>query len=562
LIFKSKNKKIPKSPEEKKAKNKEILLLILSGILLGISFPPFPFPFTLLMFVGLIPYLKVIEKKETLLDINRSTYLMAFVFSLITIYWIGSWQKESDPFLMISGALLLFVNPAQLLIPSTLYYFTKKLFKKNIALYVFPLFWVTYEYITMITEIRFPWITLGSGLALFNKFIQAADIVGSLGLSLIIIFINVFCYKAFINYKISKKKFYQNFSVSVVIFLIIISYGFYRTSSFSQSGKKVKVGLIQPNINPWDKWSTGDLNTFLDLYLGLSKQAIDDGAEILFWPETAMPVYLMSGRYQSTVDSIYGFLRHNNVYLLTGMPDLIYYDKTNHPDDAKYSESGDFYFATYNAILLLSPHTSVVQRYGKTKLVPFGEKVPYADKLPFLGSLIKWGVGITGWNVGNDTTIFSLPFPESKNRIITYSREDSLYINGIVCYESVFPDFVARFVNKGAKMIAVVTNDSWYGKLSGPYQHKEYAALRAVENRRSVVRAANGGISCIISPLGITKTQSKMFEKTFIVGDVVLENTKTFYTRNPLLIPILCSAFSIWIVGIFIMKKIKTKFNL
>ena len=562
MIFKSKSQKILKSTEEKKAKNKERILLILSGALLGISFPPFPFPFTLLMFVGLVPYLKVIENKQTLIDINRSTYLMAFVFSLITIYWVGSWQKESDPFLMISGGLLLFVNPAQLLIPSTLYYFTKKLFKKNIALFIFPIFWVTYEFVTMITEIRFPWMTLGSGLALFNKFIQAADIIGSLGLSLIVIFINVFFYKAFINYKSSKKKFYQNFSISVLIFLIVISYGFYRTSSFVQSGKVIKAGLIQPNINPWDKWSTGDLKTLLNLYLGLSKKAINDGAEILIWPETAMPVYLMSGRYQSTVDSIYSFLWQNNIYLLTGMPDLIYYKKDNHPDDAKYSESGDFYYATYNAILLLSPHTSAIQRYGKTKLVPFGEKVPYADKLPFLGSLIKWGVGITGWNVGHDTTVFRLPFPKPKNGIITYSGKDSLYINGLVCYESVFPDFVAQFVDKGAQMIAVVTNDSWYGKLSGPYQHKEYAALRAVENRRSVVRAANGGISCIINPLGISETQSKMFEKTFIVGNVDIEDVKTFYTKNPLIIPILSSAFSIWILGIFILKKIKDRFKL
>ncbi len=94
------------------------------------------------------------------------------------------------------------------------------------------------------------------------------------------------------------------------------------------------------------------------------------------------------------------------------MPDLIYYDKSHHPDDAKNSETGDFYYATYNAVLLLSPHSRELQRYGKTKLVPFGEKVPYADKLPFLGTLIKWGVGITGWNVGHDTTVFSLPFPE------------------------------------------------------------------------------------------------------------------------------------------------------
>jgi apolipoprotein N-acyltransferase len=559
LIFKSREKR---SPEEKKAKNKERFLLILSGILLGISFPPVPFPFTLFMFVGLIPYLKVIESKQSLIDINRSTYLMAFVFSTITIYWVGSWQKEADTFLMISGGLLLFVNPVQLLIPSTLYYFTKRLFKVNAALFLFPLFWVTYEYFTMITEIRFPWMTLGSGVALFNDFIQAADIVGSLGLSFIVIFINIFFYKAFINYKTSKKKFYFNFSLSILIFLTIISYGFYRKSSFELSKKKVLVGIIQPNINPWDKWATGDLNKFLDLYLDLSEKAIEKGAEILIWPETAMPVYLMSGGYSSIVDSIYRFLRQKNIYLLTGMPDLIYYDKSNFPDDAKYNENGGFYYATYNAILFLSPHSWKIQRYGKTKLVPFGEKVPYADKIPFLGSLIKWGVGISGWNVGHDTTVFSLPFPERENYIITYSRKDSLYINGLVCYESVFPDFVAQFVNRGAQMIVVVTNDSWYGKLSGPYQHKEYAALRAVENRRSVVRAANGGISCIINPLGITETQSEMFEKTYVTGNVSIENEKTFFTRNPLIIPILSSTFSIWILGLFILKKIKDKLKL
>ncbi len=520
-MFKSKNK-VAKTPEEKKAKMKERFLLILSGILLGISFPPVPFPFTLLMFVGLIPYLKVIESKQTLLEINRSTYLMAFVFSTITIYWVGSWQKEADTFLMISGALLLFVNPAQLLITSTLYYYTKKIFKKNIALYVFPLFWVTYEYITMITEIRFPWMTLGSGLALFNKFIQVADIIGSLGLSLVVIYINIFFYNIYINYKISKKKFYFNLSISLVIFLLALIYGFIKFSSYNLPAKKVRVGLIQPNINPWDKWATGDLNTFLNLYLDLSEKAVEDGAEILIWPETAIPVYLMSGTYTTVVDSIYGFLEKNNIYLLTGMPDFQYHSKDNHPDDAKYNEHGDYYYTTYNAVMLLSPHSRELQRYGKTKLVPFGEKVPYADKIQFLGNLIKWGVGLSGWNVGRDTTVFSLPFPEKKNRVISYSEKDSLFINGLVCYESIFPDFVAQFVDKGAGFISVVTNDSWYGKLSGPYQHKEYAALRAVENRRTIVRAANGGISCIINPLGITETESEMFVKTFVVGDVVI----------------------------------------
>ncbi len=106
-------------------------------------------------------------------------------------------------------------------------------------------------------------------------------------------------------------------------------------------------------------------------------------------------------------------------------------------------------------------------------------------------------------------------------------------------------------------MIAVVTNDSWYGNSSGPYQHKEMSVLRAVENRRSVVRAANGGISTIIDPTGITKTETKMFTKTFLTGDVFIQNDETFFTKHPRIIPLSSSLVSLWVFGIFLLKKIK-----
>ena len=112
----------PKTEEEKKKLKKERLLLVLSGILIGISFPPFPFPFTLLLFVGFIPYLYVLENRKTLSEINRATYLMTFVLALVTVYWVGSWQSEADPFLMMGGSAMLFALPGVMLIPSTLYY--------------------------------------------------------------------------------------------------------------------------------------------------------------------------------------------------------------------------------------------------------------------------------------------------------------------------------------------------------------------------------------------------------------------------------------------------------
>lgn len=545
--------KVQLSPEEKKQRRKERLLLILSGIILGISFPPFPFPFTLLIFVGLIPYFIVIKRRTTLASISSATFLFSLVFSLITIYWVGSWSSEADPYLMLAGVALLLVYPCVMLIPSTLFYLIRKVFPKFDAIWFFPLFWVTLEYLLTQTDLRFPWLLLGHGLAKFNLFIQGADIVGTNGLSLIATYINVLLFKSFFE-KNSEEKFrLKPLLIAVFIFLCMIIYGIYKTSTFRISERKVKVGIVQPNLNPWDKWSTGNLSDLLNMYLTLSQKCVDEGAEVILWPETALPVYAFGGTYPMVENSIYNFLDTNNVSLLTGMPDIIYdLNQNSIPEDSKYSGQGNYYYRTYNAVLGLNPGSRNIQRYGKMKLVPLGERVPFVDQFAFLGDLLKWGVGITGWNIGKDTTVFKI-----KNEKI-----DTIKVGGLVCYESVDPVFVTAFVQKGAELITVVTNDSWYGKSSGPYQHKDFAMLRAVENRRSVVRCANGGVSCIINAKGKILAETEMFEKTTLVGEVPLQDEKTFYSENPLIVPILCSVFSFWIFGMNILIWLKSKFKM
>lgn len=545
--------KVQLSPEEKKQRRKERLLLILSGIILGISFPPFPFPITLLIFVGLIPYFIVIKRRTTLASISRATFLFSLVFSLITIYWVGSWSSEADPYLMLAGVALLLVYPCVMLIPSTLFYLTKKVFPKFDAIWFFPLFWVTLEYLLTQTDLRFPWLLLGHGLAKFNLFIQGADIVGTNGLSLIAAYINVLLFKSFFE-KNSERKFrLKPLLIAVFIFLCMMIYGIYKTSTFRISERKVRIGIVQPNLNPWDKWSTGNLSDLLNMYLTLSQKCVDEGAEVILWPETALPVYAFGGTYPMVENSIYNFLDTNHVSLLTGMPDIIYdLNQNNIPEDSKYSGPGNYYYRTYNAVLGLNPGSRNIQRYGKMKLVPLGERVPFVDQFAFLGDLLKWGVGITGWNIGKDTTVFKI-----KNEKI-----DTIKVGGLVCYESVDPVFVTAFVQKGAELITVVTNDSWYGKSSGPYQHKDFAMLRAVENRRSVVRCANGGVSCIINAKGNILAETEMFEKTTLVGEVPLQDEKTFYSENPLIVPILCSVFSFWIFGMNILIWLKSKFKM
>jgi apolipoprotein N-acyltransferase len=542
------NKEI-QTPEEKRERNKNRLLLVSAGILMGLSFPPFPFPFQLLMFAGLIPLLIVLEKKERLLDINRAVYLFGFIFSLITLYWVGSWQEKSDPFLMISGGLLVFVNPVFFLIPSTLYYLARGLFSRKIALYAFPFFWITYEYLYMLTDASFPWLVLGGGLSKFTSYIQIADTVGTLGLSLFVLYINIFLYIAITSFRKNRIVFLANVSGAVLLFIIPLLYGFYTINNFELSDRKVTVGIIQPNLDPWDKWAGGNLTDITQLHLDLSKEAIDQGAQLLVWPETALPVYLYGGAYENIVEQIDEFLRKEGIYLLTGMPHVIFFQEGDSiPADAKYSEKSGYYYSTFNAVLLVGPGEGVVQQYGKMKLVPFGERVPFVDAFPFLGDLIKWGVGLSGWNVGKDTTIFQAPYK---------GEEDSLRINGLVCYESIYPYFISQFIQKEADLIAIVTNDSWYGNSSGPYQHKEFAVVRAVENRKSVIRAANGGISTIIDPLGRTTKETRMFTREVLTGEVILQEGSTFFTRNPFIVPVIASVLSLFTLGIFLLKRLK-----
>lgn len=531
------------TPEEKKVRKKQLLLGLFSGVLLGISFPPVPLPY--FAFFALIPYLFVLEQRKGLGEINRFTYFTFFFFNLITLYWVGSWTKDADPFLLIAGTTLMFFNPLLFLIPSTLYYYTRKKFNKNIALWLFPLFWGFYEYIYSITDFRFPWLMLSNSLTYFNEFIQIADIIGAYGLSLLVIYINIAIYKSLQEHK-KGNAVYRLIALTALMIILPLVYGLIKAGGENSETKTVRFGLIQPNLNPWKKWEAGNLNDQLNLYIELSEKAVNDGAEIIVWPESALPVYLLTGSYSQQVNRIHQFIDTNSIYLVTGMPDATFYsDSTKAPQEAKRSSRGTLY-ASYNSILYFKPGSREVEKYGKIMLVPFGEKVPLVESIPILGDIFKWNVGISSWNTGKDIKVFPI-------------EQKQISIGGVICIESIYPEFCSRFVQRNADVIAVVTNDSWYGNSSGPYQHKEISVLRAVENRRSVVRAANGGISCLIDPNGNTISQTKMFIRDYLVANVPVNTEITFFNEYPLLIPYICIAATLILLILILIDKIKSR---
>jgi apolipoprotein N-acyltransferase len=156
--------------------------------------------------------------------------------------------------------------------------------------------------------------------------------------------------------------------------------------------------------------------------------------------------------------------------------------------------------------------------YGKMKMVPLAERIPYAEAFAFLDPL-RWNVGLGGWNIGPDTTIFTIE--KSGARFAT-----------LICYESVYPDFAAEFVRKGAEFLAIITIDSWWGRMSGAFQHQQFALLRAIENRRWIARCAVGGISSIIDPYGRVRRSTELFTRTSFAAPLGRSEELSAYTRH------------------------------
>lgn len=501
--------------EEKQRRNKDRKLLILSGLMFGLSFSPMPFPFTLFFF--LVPLLIVLENRTTGKRIYAAYYLMLFSASAVSVYWVGGFTVMKDPFLMISGFLLFFVNPFFLSVQVPLYILSKKYLGHKISFWLIPVFWTFNDYLYMFTDFSFPWISVGNASANFNSFIQIADMVGSLGVGLFVLYINLLLYFSYKQFKLGKK-FMNAYSIAaLILFLIPVGYSL-KPLPAAAASSSIKVGIIQPDLDPYDKWAGNNLEKIIHIYLELSDSAVNRGAELLIWPETAIPGYIFSGAYPAEQEMIESYLRRNQVALLTGMPDLQYFTKETAPPKSKFSEAGGYYYRTHNSAFLLQPGYPL-QRFAKRKLVPFGEKIPYADDIPWLGAIFKWGVGLSGWNEGLEEDLLTM---YRYNRRSKGEVTDSLKILPLICYESVYPMHTSEYASKGAQLLVVLTNDSWYGNTSGPYQHRDYAKLRAVENRLPVIRAANGGISCIIDERGRILSSLPMYTKGYLVSGIQL----------------------------------------
>jgi apolipoprotein N-acyltransferase len=272
----------------------------------------------------------------------------------------------------------------------------------------------------------------------------------------------------------------------------------------------------------------------------LARQNVD----LVVWPETAVPFYLLLPYNRIYLDQIKHQVDSLGIHILTGVPDIVEYHQGDViPKSSKTSRSGQRY-DTFNSSMLFSPGNVVIQKYAKMQLVPFAERVPFSEALSFLNAM-QWNFGLGGWNYGTQATVF---------RFGTASGHDIRFSN-LICYESVFPGFVADFVKNGAQFLTVITNDSWWGNTSGAYQHKQIAVLRAVENRRWVVQCANGGISCFIDPFGHILRPTAMYAEATVSGSIEPRTELTFYSQHGDWLAELCVMLSVFFLTAALGKK-------
>lgn len=540
-----------------------IFYFIASGLLLGLSFPPLPF--NLLAFIAFVPIFWV-NDNYTVRKKFWHYYLTFFIYHGITNWWISSWQPKSDTYLLISGLAVWLVHPLFFIVPFIIFEFIKKKVGSEKALWLFPIIWVAYEWSRTLTDLAYPWLTIGYTQAYNYYWNQFADIAGVWGISFVIILLNVAIYRIIsiakenkiytINTDLVKiKKIRYLFLFIIILIIVPIIYSLERINYFNHpkllsNNSNITIGLVQANINPWDKWS-GIVFDQIAIHQRLQDSLISTYGtiDLAIWSETAVHYVNLDFNSNHNFGYFEEWVHNSGVSLLTGFADLyILKPGEKITPTAKYlSWDSTKAFDTFNSVLLLNPYPYNKlnpQIYHKIKLTPFGEAIPFIEYLSFLRPILEWNVGISSWRRG-----------DSIHNLTIQNKNIDAQIGSVICIESVYPDFVRQFTRKGAKILTVITNDGWYDHTFGPEQHYIIASIRAIENRRYLPRCANTGKSGFISPTGMSISTLQQYQSIASAEKVALLDYISFYVLFGDWLPYYCVTFIVIYISFLIFYK-------
>ena len=470
-----------------------------------------------LLFIALVPLLLVALYARP----GRSA-LAGFVFGLVyhlaLMYWILIVLGRYGGLPLWAAVPALFLLSAYMAVYPALFCFVLSRVagrswhrERSIAPLVWaaPVLWVGLEYGKGILFSGFPWMDLGYGLFGQPRLIQAADLGGHHLISFALMLCNglvvalVDRQRPAVRWNILAER---RLLIAAVAFLVFVGgYSLVRYQVVAAIGGRslqARVAVVQGNIDQAQKWSPEVKAATVETYLGLSRQVLQGrDVELVVWPETALPFY---PQQDPLMQRVAAFAEARNAWLLTGAPlyGLSPQNDVNH--QIRY----------YNGAILIGPDGRLHGSHAKQHLVPFGEYVPLGRYLPFLEPLV---VNVGDFSPGTEQGPLAL---------------GPMRLGILICYESIFPEIAHQAVIRGANLLVNLTNDAWYGRSSAPAQSWAMAVFRAVENKRTLIRAANTGISGFVDPLGHVVGDSGIFTEAALVTQAPMLEITTVFNRT------------------------------
>ena len=495
-------------------------LSILSGLMLTLGWPEWSYTIALLF--AWVPLLWVMDQHPPIFKLLRYPAISLLIWNTGTTWWL--WNSTG-----FGAVAAIMINTCLMCLPWWGYITLRKKMNPSQALLGLVAFWLCFEWVHLNWSISWPWLTLGNGLSPITSMIQWYAYTGVAGGSLLIWVMNILALQLLLSTQ--KKQTKHTVVYSVSIFLLWILVGWMSYLSHWDNGKKntkENIVVVQPNIDPYQKFESLTTAQQIEKLVSISKSKINSNTSILVWPETAMS----AADWQDNIpvnpyyQPVFQLLQqYPNLQLVSGIETFKRYGTNAATATARKTEEGIYYDAFNAAVQLQARKDSqpmvAIQPpvfYNKSKLVPGVETLP--SFLRFMAPVFEQFGGSTGgYGVSDTPVIFRHPMFQQNAA-------------PIICYESVYGEYVADYVKRGANVLTIMTNDGWWGNTDGHKQHLQYAKLRAIETRRWVARSANTGISAFIDPTGKIVQQLEWDQAGALQQSIYTPSELSFYVQH------------------------------
>ncbi len=534
------------------SKKRLLLLSAISGLMLSI--PWLGYGSGLILLFAFVPLLLVenslFENRKNNKSISAFlySYITFVIWNTLTVWWIF----HAASFVVV--AVVIFASFIMAL-PFWLFHIVRRVAPDKKTNFIFVLFWLAFEYIYINGELSFPWLNLGNGFANNTYLIQWYEYTGALGGAFWVLTINTFATQLYL--KLGKNTNRILLKKQMIFFILLIfvpvSLSLYKYINHEEKGDNKNVVILQPNIDPYkDKFAGMSLEKQVGILVNLADSLTDENTDYIVAPETAVPFGMWEDEIEQNPQIIQLrelISKYPNSSLVIGINSRKMYGNKQITPTAKKFRDADMYYDSFNTAIQLDK-TDKVPIYHKSQLVTGVEKTPYPIVFNLIESFAIDLGGISG----------SLGSQDYRTNFV--NATDSTSIAPVICYESIYGEYVNEYIQKGAELIFIITNDGWWKNTPGYKQHLSFARIRAIETRRSIARSANTGISCFINQRGDILQPTEWWTRTAIKGKIKANKEITYYVqagdylgKSSFFISLLILTYAL--IGVFINRKNK-----